>query len=234
MPSHLCILVIEDDARMAELLRAGLAERGHSVMVAQTAEEGLELIDRESFDAIVLDIGLPGKSGYAVAAQLSQRTNRPAMVMLTALNQEDSVVCGLDAGADDYLTKPFSFPELAARLIAATRRTRMAAAGKFCFGPFQLDIAQRRLWSGQTEIFLSRSEYLLLRALALKRGEAVSRRKLMQAVWGTTAIRPGALDTLMNTLRDKLDAEQTGLIATIRGIGYCLAEDTELRKELAC
>jgi DNA-binding response OmpR family regulator len=148
--------------------------------------------------------------------------------MLTALNQEDQVVCGLDAGADDYLTKPFSFPELLARIGSAARRARIAATDDFCFGPFRLDTRLRRLLCNRVEVHITRSEYLLLRALAIDRGEVISRRQLMQAVWGTTIISHGALDTLVNTLREKLNVKQHGLISTARGIGYSMVEDADL------
>lgn len=227
-PTNLRILVIEDDLRMVELLRTGLWERGHSIVTATTAEQGQQLVDTENFDAIVLDIGLPGRSGYTIAQNLRTRPNRPAIVMLTALNQEDNIVCGLDAGADDYLTKPFSFPELIARIGSAARRARVSATDDFCFGPFRLDTQGRRLICNRTEVHITRSEYLLLRSLALRRGEVVSRRQLMQAVWGTTIISHGALDTLVNALRDKLNEKQMGLISTIRGVGYSLADDADL------
>ncbi|MGD0889100.1 MAG: response regulator transcription factor [Acidobacteriaceae bacterium] len=222
------ILVIEDDLRMVELLRTGLWEHGHTIVTATTAEQGQQLVDAENFDAIVLDIGLPGRSGYTIAQHLRSRPNRPAIVMLTALNQEDQVVCGLDAGADDYLTKPFSFPELLARIGSAARRARIAATDDFCFGPFRLDTRLRRLLCNRVEVHITRSEYLLLRALAIDRGEVISRRQLMQAVWGTTIISHGALDTLVNTLREKLNVKQHGLISTARGIGYSMVEDADL------
>jgi DNA-binding response OmpR family regulator len=231
--ANLRILVIEDDPRMVELLRTGLWERGHFIVTAGTAEEGRQLVDENRFDAIVLDIGLPDGSGFSIAQHLSDRPNRPAIVMLTALNQEDHVVSGLDAGADDYLTKPFSFPELVARISSAARRTRIASSSDFSFGPFCLDIGKRRLFRERAEVHLTRGEYLLLRALALHRGEVVSRRILMQAVWGTTIVSHGALDTLVNTLRDKLSAGQPGLIATVRSAGYALADEADLRERSA-
>jgi len=227
-PANLRILVIEDDLRMVELLRTGLWERGHTIVTATTAEQGQQLVDAQNFDVIVLDIGLPGRSGYTIAQHLHARSNRPAIVMLTALNQEDQVVCGLDAGADDYLTKPFSFPELLARIGSAARRARIAATSDFCFGPFRLDTKSRRLVCNRIEIHITRSEYLLLRALLMHRGEVVSRRQLMQAVWGTSILSHGALDTLVNTLREKLNAKQPGLISTARGVGYSLVEDADL------
>jgi len=224
--ANLRILVIEDDPRMVELLRTGLAERGHSIATAATAEEGQRLVDRQKFDAIVLDIGLPGRSGYAVAEHLRERPNRPAILMLTALNREDQVVSGLDAGADDYLTKPFSFPELVARIHSASRRARLAVADDLTFGPFVLDTKNRRLLRDRTPIHITRGEYLLLRALTVNRGEVVSRRQLMQAIWGTTIVSHGALDTLVNAVREKLNPGQPGLIVTIRGTGYSLADET--------
>jgi DNA-binding response OmpR family regulator len=223
-PVNMRILVIEDDLRMVELLRTGLWEHGHTIVTATTAEQGQQLVDAENFDAIVLDIGLPGRSGYTIAQHLRSRPNRPAIVMLTA----DQVVCGLDAGADDYLTKPFSFPELLARIGSAARRARIAATDDFCFGPFRLDTRLRRLLCNRVEVHITRSEYLLLRALAIDRGEVISRRQLMQAVWGTTIISHGALDTLVNTLREKLNVKQHGLISTARGIGYSMVEDADL------
>jgi len=222
--ANLRILVIEDDPRMVELLRIGLGERGHSVVTATSAEEGQRILDKKDFDAIVLDIGLPGHSGYTIAHHLRERPNRPAILMLTALNQEDQVVSGLDAGADDYLTKPFSLPELAARILSAVRRTRIAATDDFSFGRFRLDIGKRRLFRDRTEVHITRSEYLLLRSLALHRGETVSRRQLVQAIWGTTTISHGALDTLVNAVREKLNTEYPGPISTIRGVGYSLLE----------
>jgi DNA-binding response OmpR family regulator len=231
--ANLRILVIEDDPRMVELLRAGLREKGHSIVTATSAEEGEQLIDAHNFDAIVLDVGLPGRSGYSIAQHLSQREMRPAIVMLTAFSHEDNVVCGLDSGADAYLTKPFCFPELIARISSAVRRTRFAAADHFRFGTFTLDTQRRRLYSNRTEIHITHSEYRLLHALALNYGETVPRRQLMQAVWGADAMSHGALDTLVNSLRTKLSQEQPGLISTIRGSGYSLAASLEHERRSA-
>jgi DNA-binding response OmpR family regulator len=230
--TSLRILIIEDDPRMIELLRTGLWEKGHSIVTATSAGEGERLLDENSFDAILLDVGLPDRSGYTVAKHLSARPARPAIVMLTALSHEDNIVCGLDAGADDYLTKPFSFPELMARIAAAARRTRFASSVHFAFGPFRLDIAKRRLSCSQSEIHITHSEYLLLRELAMNSGEVVSRRQLAQAVWGQAPMSHTSLDSLVNTLRGKLNAEQPGLISTIRGRGYLLTGDPEPRKRL--
>lgn len=219
------ILVVEDDPRMAESLRLGLGERGYLTATAGSAEEGRRLLERGEFDAILLDIQLPGSSGYTIAQSLRNLPGRPAIIMLTALNQEDQVVCGLDAGADDYVTKPFSFPELVARIGSAARRAQLAATNELCFGPFQLDTTQRRLLRQGEEVHITRSEYLLLHALVLNRGDVVLRRRLMTAVWGTTSISHGALDTLVNSLRERLGDEHLDWIVTIRGKGYSLVDD---------
>jgi DNA-binding response OmpR family regulator len=221
------ILVVEDDLRMLELLRKGLSEAGFDVTVAPDGDAGLALALGHRFDAVVLDIGLPGRSGYAIAAHLRQHSRPPAIVMLTALNEEDQIVLGLEAGADDYLTKPFSFPELVARIHAAVRRAQIAAIDQLSFGPFRLDAVGRRLFCDHAEVHITRSEYLLLRTLALHRGEVVSRRQLMQSVWGSTISASGTLDTLVNTLREKLGVRHPELIVTVRGVGYTLIADLE-------
>ncbi len=227
------ILVVEDDLRMLELLRKGLTEGGFEVTTAADGDSGLALALAHRIDAIVLDIGLPGRSGYSITAHLRQHSKPPAIVMLTALNQEDHIVCGLDAGADDYITKPFSLPELIARIHSAARRARIASSDHFSFGPFRLDASSRRLFREHAEVHITRSEYLLLRALVLHRGEVVSRRQLMQAVWGSTIASSGALDTLVNTVREKLSAGPSNLISTVRGSGYTLVGEAEPTRTIA-
>jgi len=227
------ILVVEDELRMLELLRNGLSEAGHTVTVASDGEAGLSLALAHEFDALVLDVGLPGRSGYSIVEFLRNRPTRPGIIMLTALKKEDNIVYGLDAGADDYITKPFSFPELIARINSAVRRVRIASTDHFSFGPFYLDLSKRRLFCQGSEVHITRSEYLLLRALAMHRGETVTRRQLIQAVWGASMVSHGSLDTLVNGLRDKLNLQQEGLISTVRGSGYSLIEDTEPRRASA-
>ncbi len=138
-----------------------------------------------------------------MACELLERPSRPAILMLTALSHEDHVVLGLDAGADDYITKPFSFPELIARIGSAVRRTQIAQTDKIIFHSFRMDTAQRKLFCGQREVCIAHKEYLLLHALAIRHGEVVARRDLIHAVWGQVAASHGALDTLVNSLREK-------------------------------
>ena len=223
--AHYRILVIEDDPRMVELLHAGLGERGHTVVTAANADEGERMAMSAAFDAIVLDLGLPGRSGCTL--RLRAVPTRPAIVMLNALNQEDNVVYGPDAGADGSKTKPFSLRELLARITSAVRRNRTAAEGDPLMGPFRLDIRKRVLLCKGKPVDITRSEYLLLRALSMNRGEVLQRRQLMQAVWGSSSVTSGTLDALVNTLRDKLDGEQPGLIITVRGVGYLLDQEAD-------
>lgn len=224
--SPLRILIVEDDSRMVESLELGLRELGHLTSAATSAEQGQWLLGKDEFDAILLDVQLPGQSGYSVMHALRDRPRRPAIVMLTALNQEDHVVWGLDAGADDYVTKPFSFPVLVARISSAVRRARSATANELCFGPFRVDTLTRRLFHQDIEIHVSRNEYLLLHELTLNRGGVVLRRQLMMAIWGTTSISNGALDVLVNSLRERLGSAHLDLIATVRGKGYALLDNS--------
>jgi DNA-binding response OmpR family regulator len=216
---------VEDDPRMLDLLRRGLWERGHSVVTAITAQEGQELAEQHDFDIVVLDVGLPDRSGHTVALNLRRRPNPPAILMLTAQSDVDQVVSGLESGADDYVTKPFSFAELVARIGSASRRSRLTRAGEITFGDFILNLKRRCLLRDHVDLRLTRSEYLLLRELALHHGDVVPRRQLMQAVWGTAHVTQGALDTLVGVLRDKLDGAAASYIHTERGSGYALRRD---------
>jgi two-component system copper resistance phosphate regulon response regulator CusR len=222
--AKLRILVIEDDSRMLEFLRTGLRQGGHSVVIAKGPEQGRRIVDHGGFDAIVLRGDLPGQNGFAaLAQQLQERPDGPAILTLAPSRD------GLNAGADGSLNGPFSLPELLARLDSAVRRIRTPAPDHMSFGPFHLDIGKRRLTCDHGPIQITRSEYLLLRALVMHRGETVPRRQLVQAVWGTTTISHGTLDTLVNTLRGKLNLRQPWLIATMGGAGYALVEDATLR-----
>jgi DNA-binding response OmpR family regulator len=216
------ILIIEDDPRMTDILRRGLWEGGHTVLTACTADEGEALIATHEFDAIVLDVGLPDRSGTTVAEHLRDRKPRPAIVMLTALSEVDCIVAGLNAGADDYVTKPFSFPELIARITAASRRSQLNRAGEVHFTAYKLDLHQHRLFHSGEEVNITRSEYLLLRELAIRRGEIISRRQLMATIWKTDQVSEGALHMLVSSLREKIDPDKSGLIVTSRGLGYMM------------
>lgn len=225
------ILVVEDEARMLHLLRKGLTEHGHDVTLAADGGEALRVTLDCEFDVVLLDIGLPGLTGYDVAQVLRERKCSSSIMMLTAYNKEDEIVRGLNLGADDYLTKPFSFPELLARLRSVTRPAPEPIATTFTIGDLLVDIVQHKVMRGGRPIDLTRSEYLLLELLAQQSPELVSRSTLIESIWKDhKEVTPGALDVLVNALRGKIDAHfSTRLLHTVRGSGYLLrAEQREI------
>ncbi|MBB6143149.1 DNA-binding response OmpR family regulator [Silvibacterium bohemicum] len=225
------ILVIEDEARMLHLLNKGLTEHGHEVTLAADGAEGLKVtLDRE-FDVVLLDVGLPRLNGFDVAQVLRERKCAASIMMLTAYNKEDDIVCGLNLGADDYLTKPFSFPELLARLRAVTRPAPEPIALTFTIGDLLVDRVQHKVMRGGRPIDLTRNEHLLLEFLAQESPRVVSRSTLIEGIWKEhKEVTAGALDVLVNALRGKIDAHfSSGLLHTVRGSGYALrAEQQEV------
>ncbi len=216
------ILVIEDEQRMLELLRKGLYESGYAVMIAADGDTGLEIALAHEFDAILLDIGLPRRNGYEVARALRQHHRATPVLMLTARDTEDDIIRGLDVGADDYLTKPFSFPELVARLQSITRRHREKQDATIEAGDVKVDLLRHTVTRNLKSIDLTRLEFLLLACLARRAGQCVPRRTLMDSVWGPDhSLGPSTLDVLVNSLRTKFDASYPRkLIGTVRGSGY--------------
>jgi DNA-binding response OmpR family regulator len=218
------ILVIEDEPRMSALLFKGLCEHSHDVTVALNGAEGLKCTLDGEFDVILLDLGLPDLSGYDVAQVLRERRYPASILMLTAYNKEDEIVRGLNLGADDYLVKPFSFPELLARLRAITRPLPDASPANVTIADMVMDKVQHKVKRRGQGIELTRTEFLLLDVLAQNSPCVVSRGTLIEEIWGEQAeVTPGALDVLVNSLRGKLDvpfAEK--LVHTVRGSGYLL------------
>lgn len=214
------ILVVEDDTRMLELLCRGLRESGHAVMPASDGQSGLELATGFSFDIIVLDIGLPHLDGYDITRALRAQEKAARIIMLTARDTEDDIIRGLDLGADDYLIKPFSFPELLARIQALAR----PALGSGAHTQLALDPARLTVMRNNTAIQLTRTEFLLLSSLTEVAGRPVARHQLIESVWGKQhSVHSNTLDVLVNALRAKLDAPfASKLISTVRGTGYCL------------
>jgi DNA-binding response OmpR family regulator len=216
------ILIIEDDPRMLELLCKGLREEGHTAMSARDGDTGLELALRHDFDAIVLDLGLPGRDGIEIALSLRAQERRAFILMVTARDREDDIIRGFDSGADHYLVKPFSFPEMLARLNGLARSPHRVAVGS----SLNLDSIRLTARRGSAVIQLTRSEYLLLAALHRHFGKTVSRQALIESVWGSEPIGPNALDVLVNSLRTKFDAPYARKsILTIRGVGYSLQSE---------
>jgi DNA-binding response OmpR family regulator len=216
------ILVVEDEPRMLELLRKGLYEHGFTVMTAADGEKGLEMASAHELDAIVLDIGLPKLDGYALIQELRACANRTPVLMLTARDTEDDIIHGLDLGADDYLTKPFSFSELVARLQSITRRDREEGDCTIKAGDLVIDPVRRTVTRNGEGIDLTRLEFLLLTCLIKNAGQCVARPTLMECVWGADrSVGDSALDVLVNSLRAKIDTPyRRKLICTVRGSGY--------------
>jgi DNA-binding response OmpR family regulator len=223
------VLIIEDDRAMVELLRKGLEEENHVVSTAHDGASGLDLGESHHFDVVVLDWMLPEMDGLHVARRL-RASNRPApILMLTARDAIPDIVKGLNAGADDYLTKPFSFAEFLARLRALARRPQTVPARRLAVGDLTLDLEARRVFRGRQEIHLTRTEYRLLEFLMERSGRIASRRTIIEAVWGVdTNVEGNTLDAFVRLLRGKVDhGHNPKLIHTVRGLGYCVRPEAE-------
>jgi DNA-binding response OmpR family regulator len=223
------LLIVEDEARMADLLRKGLTEEGHTATCAFDGSEGLALAKAYEFDVIILDIMMPKLSGYELAKRLRMEKVRTPILMLTARDSVPDIVKGLDLGADDYMTKPFSFDELVARLRAVKRRALVAQETGLCVGDLVLDPASREVLRGEHRISLTRTEYNLLERLIYRAGKVVSRRALIESVWGfDREIEENTLDAFMHLLRNKIDPPgRPKLIHTVRGVGYMIRQEVQ-------
>ena len=222
------LLVVEDEPRMLELLRRGLTEEGHNVTCAADGAEGWELAHAYEFDAIVLDLMLPKMNGFDIAKKLRQERIVTPVLMLTAKDSVPDVVRGLDAGADDYLTKPFTFNELLARLRALQRRASSRPQNRLKVGDLVLDPESREVSRAGVPITLTRTEYSLLERLMYRAGKVVPRNTLIEAVWGfDREIEENTLDAFVRLLRHKVDREGLPkLILTVRGVGYMIREES--------
>jgi DNA-binding response OmpR family regulator len=222
------LLVVEDEPRMLELLRRGLTEEGHNVTCAADGAEGWELAHAYEFDAIVLDIMLPKMNGFDVAKKLRQERIVTPVLMLTAKDSVPDVVRGLDSGADDYLTKPFTFNELLARLRALQRRSTSRPQNRLKVGDLVLDPESREVSRAGVPITLTRTEYSLLERLMYRANKVVPRNTLIEAVWGfDREIEENTLDAFVRLLRHKVDREGLPkLILTVRGVGYMIREES--------
>jgi two-component system copper resistance phosphate regulon response regulator CusR len=219
------ILVIEDDLAMAHVLQQGLEQDSYSVTLAHNGWKGLELAQRGDCDAIVLDVMLPSLDGLGLARQLRAVGNLTPILILTARDDVSDIVRGLDAGAEDYLTKPFSFLELLARLRALIRRGGKSAPQFLQISDLALDTASRAASRGGVALSLTRSEFLLLETLMRNAGRIVSRDEIAEAIWGSRAeSEQNNIDVLIKTLRGRVDDPYPEkLIHTVRGLGYRLA-----------
>jgi two-component system, OmpR family, response regulator len=218
------ILVVEDDPKMAGLLRRGLLEEGHAPDVAQVGDDALWMAKAVEYDAIVLDLLLPGIDGVEVCRRLRRDGVWSPILMLTARDGVDDRVAGLDAGADDYLPKPFSFSELLARLRALVRRGSPERPSVLEVGDLRLDPATRQVSRGETEIHLSAKEFSLLETFMRRPGEVLSRNLLLEHAWDYAyENRSNVVDVYVRYLREKVDRPfGRNSIETVRGMGYRL------------
>jgi len=220
-------LVVEDEPKMAALLRRGLVEDGYAADVAGTGEEALRMARAVPYDAIVLDVMLPGLGGFDVCRQLRSSGVWSPVLLLTARDDVDDRVVGLDAGADDYLTKPFSFAELLARLRALTRRGLSERRTVLEVGSLRLDPATRQVWRKDVQLELSAKEFALLETFMRRPGHVLSRIDLLDHAWDYGyESRSNVVDVYVGYLRAKID-RPFGLrsIETLRNAGYRLRSD---------
>ena len=219
------ILVVEDERRMAELLKRGLSEEGHQVVVARDGAEGYEMAGVSAFDVIVLDVMLPRMDGIAITRRLRDAHNQTPVLMLTARDAASDVVLGLDCGADDYLTKPFSFDVFLARLRAVSRRGAIPRPVCLEVADVKLDPATRNVTRGKEKIGLTPREYGLLEILMRNSGRVVGRETILESVWGYGCeVNENTLEAFVRLLRLKVDSREPKLIHTVRGVGYIMRE----------
>lgn len=222
--ARLNLLVVEDDPVIGKSLRQGLLEAGHDCQWAKTGDDGSAAAESQMFDALILDILLPGRSGLDVLRHLRAGGIRTPVILLTALGSVDERVAGLNAGADDYLVKPFALPELLARIDAVCRRSLTRPAPVLQTGTLKLDLTNRRVTAGDRDVDLSPTEFSLLELLMRHAGQVVTRKMLCEHLWksdweGATNV----IEVHVNRLRNKLDRlVPEPLIETVRGRGYAV------------
>jgi len=221
------VLVVEDEKRLGELLVRGLREEGSAADLAERGEEALWMTNAVEYDVIVLDVMLPGLDGFEVCRRLRAGSVWTPVLMLTARDAVDDRVMGLDAGADDYLVKPFSFEELLARLRALTRRVPVERPAVLTVGDLRLDPAAHRAWRGDAEVVLSAKEFSLLELFMRRPGIVLSRTQLLDGAWDFAfESRSNVVDVYVRYLREKIDRPfGRDSIETVRGVGYRLRTD---------
>ena len=220
------ILVVEDEPKMARLLHRGLTERGDIVEVAPTGETAVALAMTEEFDVVLLDVTLPGMDGFEVCRRLRAAKVWAPVLMLTARSAVEDRIRGLDAGADDYLPKPFSLAELLARIRALVRRGPVVRPTLVTIGDLTLDPATRRVWRGEREIALSSKEFTLLEMFMRRPDQVLTRDRLLAHVWDIAyESRSNVVDVYVRYLREKIDRPfGRRTLETVRGVGYRLRD----------
>ena len=216
------ILIVEDDEAIVRFLARGLASQGHQVLAADDGEEGVRLACDATVEFVLLDVSLPGLDGYEVLDRIRRERPDLPILMLTARDDLQSKVAALHAGADDYLTKPFAFEELLARIRALTRRTDQQRSSQIQSGDLRVDLLARRAWRGDRGIELSSREFALLEYFMRHPGQLLSRQQILSALWEYDFDpESNIVDVYVRYLRRKIDREgQPSLITTVRGGGY--------------
>ena len=221
------VLVVEDQVKMAGLIKRGLEGEGSVADLADRGEDALWMTAANHYDVVVLDVMLPGIDGFETCRRMREAGDWTPVLLLTARDAIEDRVAGLDGGADDYLTKPFAFAELTARLRALVRRGPMERPAVLRVGSLKLDPATRRVWRGDTEITLSAKEYLLLETFMRSPDEVLSRLQLLERAWDYEyENRSNVIDVYVRYLREKIDRPfGVESIETLRGVGYRLRAD---------
>lgn len=223
------ILIVEDDPKMSIVLRDALEKHSHRIVLASTGSEGLDIARNHQFESIILDAMLPGMDGFAVAQSLRSSKISTPILMLTARDATSDIVRGLDSGVDDYLTKPFAFEELFARLRALGRRVSTAASLLYRLEDLELDPVTHLVTRAGHPINLTRTEFLLLEFMMRNPRAVLRRDTIINAVWGyERTVENNTLDAFMKQLRSKIDGgSEKKLIHTVRGFGYKFTVDSE-------
>ncbi len=217
------VLIIEDDEAIRRGLHDNFAKRGYDVRTAGDGQSGLTAMLSMASDIVLLDIMMPEMNGYEVCRQLRKRDIDSHVIMLTAKGQEEDIVRGLELGADDYVTKPFSIRELVARVEAFVRRRNKVGTELYEFGDFRLDLGAHKLFRGGNEVELTTKEFRLLEYFVKREGRALTRNDILSAVWGSHVIvTTRSVDRCITTLRGKIEADprKPAFIRTIRDVGY--------------
>ncbi len=221
------ILVVEDEKKVASFIKRGLEEERYEVDLAADGEEGLSMAEANVYDLILMDLMLPKMDGLAVVKELRRKQVLTPVLCLTAKDSVDDIVLGLDSGSDDYLTKPFAFAELLARVRALVRRGGKDRGAEIRFGDLRLDPVAHKVWRGGREVELTAKEYALLEYLMRNPNQVLTRTMIAEHVWDYTFDSfTNIIDVYVNYLRKKVDKDfDKRLIHTVRGVGYVLKEE---------
>ena len=221
------ILVVEDEKKVSSFIKRGLEEEKYAVDTAADGEEGLKLALGKPYDLIVLDWMLPKKDGLAVVREMREQKTMTPVLMLTAKDSLEDIIAGLDSGSDDYLTKPFAFAELLARVRALLRRSEMDKGAELRFGDLRLDPVSHKVWRKDKEIDLTAKEYGLLEYFMRNANQVLTRTMIADHVWDYTFDTfTNIIDVYVNYLRKKIDRDaDKKLIHTVRGVGYIFKEE---------